>query len=173
MAGHRGLGALAFAFVSPEAARVWVNAYYNEFTKRLEKLTDYQTNPALACVAGFMCAPTDEEARVKADGWTFFQFALGFYNKVGPLAPGERNLWEEYQAWKETPEGQKGASGLIGSPETIRKKLYDFKDANVDQIILLNPSKMRCHLCDPSHFLLITLRIVVALRRKYLEGHWK
>jgi alkanesulfonate monooxygenase SsuD/methylene tetrahydromethanopterin reductase-like flavin-dependent oxidoreductase (luciferase family) len=68
MAGRRGLGALAFQFVSAEAAHAWVHAYYNAFTKRQEKLADYVTNPNLALTSYFMCAPTDEEARRHTDG---------------------------------------------------------------------------------------------------------
>src|SRR6516165_5817688 len=34
MAGRRGLGALAFQFLSADAAHAWVHAYYNAFTKR-------------------------------------------------------------------------------------------------------------------------------------------
>ena len=60
MAGRRGLGALAFQFLSAEAAFAWVHAYYNAFTKRQEKLTDYVTNPNLAITSYFMCAETDE-----------------------------------------------------------------------------------------------------------------
>ena len=117
MAGHRGIGALGFAFVSPEAARAWVHAYYNAYLNDLEKLCDYQTNPGIAVVSGFMCAETDEEARRKAEGWTFFQFALMFYTKYGPVQPGTVNMWEEYEKWKLTPAGQTGeAGGLIGSP---------------------------------------------------------
>ncbi len=80
MAGRRGMGALGFQFVSADAAYAWVHAYYNSFTKRLDKLTDYQTNPNTALVTYFMCAETDEEARRRADGIPFFQFALRFYS---------------------------------------------------------------------------------------------
>ena len=146
MAAHRGMGALGFAFVSPQAAEAWVNAYYNEFTKRMEKLCDYQTNPAIAVVAGFMCCPTDEEAQEKADGWTFFQFALKFYNKFGPTAPGQVNLWEEYQQWKASPEGEEDtAEGLIGSPETVHRKMLEFEATHVDQVILLNQAGKNTH----------------------------
>ena len=39
----------------------------------------------------FMCAETDEAAREKADGATFFQFCLRFYNTADRKrpAPGE------------------------------------------------------------------------------------
>ncbi|WP_439815306.1 LLM class flavin-dependent oxidoreductase [Zavarzinia sp. CC-PAN008] len=146
MAGTRGMGALGFQFVSPEAARAWVNAYYNAYTKRLDKLTDYQTNPGIAIVAPFMCAETDEEARAKAEGWTFFQFSLTFYNKQGPFVPGTVNLWDEYQKWKQTPEGGKlNSTGLIGSPATIRDKLRQFQSTHVDQVILLAQAGKNAH----------------------------
>src|SRR5579862_6858432 len=103
MAGRRGLGALAFQFLSADAAHAWVHAYYNAFTKRQEKLCDYVTNPNLALTSYFMCAETDEEARRRADGIPFFQFALRFYgqnaNRARP-APGTVNLWDEYEKWK-------------------------------------------------------------------------
>ncbi|HTF34025.1 MAG TPA: LLM class flavin-dependent oxidoreductase [Myxococcota bacterium] len=146
MAGRRGMGALGFQFVSADAAHAWVNTYYHAFVKRLEKLTDYQTNPNIALVSGFMCAETDEEALRKADGWTFFQFALRFYSKHGPVEPGSVNLWQEYQGWKESDSGkQQRRSGLVGSPETLRRKLRKFEQSNIDQVILLNQSGNNTH----------------------------
>ncbi|MEX1103362.1 MAG: LLM class flavin-dependent oxidoreductase, partial [Dehalococcoidia bacterium] len=148
MAGRRGLGALGFQFVSADAARAWVHAYYNAYTKQLEKLAEYEANPAIAVVSGFMCAETDEEARKRAEGWTFFQFSLMFYNSHGPVVPGTVNLWEEYQAWRETEAGQRAAnstSGLIGSPATVRERLKKFEDSNVDQVILLNQAGKNTH----------------------------
>ena len=145
MAARRGIGALGFQFATPEGARAWVNRYYNLFTSELEPLTDYALNPNLAVVSGFMCAETDEEARAKADGWTFFVFCLE-YNGTHDYAPGTVNLWEEYQAWKKTEKAQKAFStGLVGSPETIRTKLREFADAHVDQIILLNQAGKNTH----------------------------
>ena len=75
-AGQWGMGALGFSFVSPDAARAWVHKYYNMYLHQPRRLTDYATNPNVAIVNGFMCAPTDEEALEKAAGWTFFIFAL-------------------------------------------------------------------------------------------------
>ena len=124
----------------------WVNAYYNSYTKRLAKLADYQTNPGVAVVSGFMCCPTDEEALRKADGWTFFAFALRYYSTRPPFAPGSVNLWKEYQAFRASPQGQKMHVGnLVGSPETIRKKLRKFEESHVDQVILLNQAGRNTH----------------------------
>src|SRR6202040_2986412 len=155
-AGQNGFGALGFQFVSAEAAHAWVHAYYNAITKRLKKLADYQINPNMALVSFFMCAKTDEEARARADGATFFQFALRFYgasqNRQRP-APGTVNMWDEYNKWKrENPEAQEAAlrGGLIGSPETIAKKLRRFRSSHIDQVILLNPAGKYGleHICD-------------------------
>ncbi len=152
MAGTRGIGALGFQFVSADAAKAWVSTYYNAFTKRQQKLADYQVNPNIALVSGFMCAETDEEAMQKADGWTFFQFALGFYaRRNAPVAPGEVNLWEEYLKWKDSKAGQvQRRSGLVGSPDTLRKKLRKFQESHIDQVILLNQAGKNTHqdICD-------------------------
>ncbi len=145
-AAHRGMGALSFKFVDLNASLAWVNAYYNTFVNDQELLTDYQTNPNIAVVSGFMCAETDEEAWQKADGWTFFQFALQLYSKEGPFEPGTISFWDKYQEWKQTPAGQKrSGSELIGSPDTIREKLKELDAANVDQVILLNQAGKNTH----------------------------
>ncbi len=151
MAGRRGLGALGFQFLSAEAAHAWVHAYYNAYTKRMDRLADYQPNANIAVVSYFMCAETDEEARRRADGATFFQFALRYYgNSPGRRRPraGTVNMWDEFEKWKrENPENVDRAmrGGLIGSPETIRRKLQRFETSHVDQIILLNQAGKNSH----------------------------
>ena len=146
MAGRRGIGALGFQFVSADAAHAWVNTYYDAFVNRQEKLTEYEANANIALVSGFMCCETDEEALEKADGWTFSQIAQQFYSKHGPVEPGSVSLWDEYQDWKDTPQGQKQRrSGLIGSPETLRRKLRKFEESNIDQVILLNQAGNNKH----------------------------
>jgi alkanesulfonate monooxygenase SsuD/methylene tetrahydromethanopterin reductase-like flavin-dependent oxidoreductase (luciferase family) len=151
MAGRRGMGALGFQFLSADAAHAWVHAYYNAFTKRQEKLTDYVVNPNIALVSYFMCAETDEEARRRADGATFFQFALRYYGaSAGRQRPDPYtvNKWDEYNKWKAAnPEATARAlsSGLIGSPETIRRRLRRFETSHIDQVILLNQAGRNSH----------------------------
>ena len=143
---HRGMGALCFKFVNLNAAEAWVNAYYNTFVNNQEKLADYQANPNIAVVGGFMCCETDEEAWQKSEGWTFFQFALQLYNKEGPFPPGTVNLWERYLEWRETAAGQRRTEHeLIGSPATIRERLKELEAAHVDQVILLNQAGKNTH----------------------------
>jgi alkanesulfonate monooxygenase SsuD/methylene tetrahydromethanopterin reductase-like flavin-dependent oxidoreductase (luciferase family) len=98
-----------------------------------------------------MCAETDEEARRRADGIPFFQFALRFYglspNRKRP-EPGTVDLWQEYEKWKRAnPEGLARAlsGGLIGSPETLRRKLRRFESSHIDQVILLNQAGKNTH----------------------------
>jgi alkanesulfonate monooxygenase SsuD/methylene tetrahydromethanopterin reductase-like flavin-dependent oxidoreductase (luciferase family) len=151
MAGRRGMGALGFQFVSADAAHAWVHAYYNAMTKRLDKLTDYPVNPNIALVSMFMCAKTDEEARRRADGATFFQFALRYYGASQDRQrppPGTINMWELYEGWKrDNPEAAARTlqGGLVGSPETLRRKLRKFATSHVDQIILLNQAGKNSH----------------------------
>ncbi|MEM7250371.1 MAG: LLM class flavin-dependent oxidoreductase [Pseudomonadota bacterium] len=150
-AGEWGMGALGFSFFSPDAARAWVHRYYNNLLHRPNRLSDYQINPNIAVVNGFMCAETDEEALEKAAGWTFFIFALSYYGRKGVDAPGTSDLWGEYQDWRKTDKAQEALrNGLIGSPDTIRKRLRMFEDAHVDQIILLNQAGKTSHqdICD-------------------------
>jgi len=147
MAGRRGLGVLAFQFLGAEMANAWVNAYYNAVTKRLDRLCEYEINPQIAIVSNFMCCESDEEALEKAEGSTFFQFALLFYNRHGPVVPGSISLWEEYLKWRETDEGLKArrASGLIGSPKTLTERLHRFAASNIDQVILINQTGKNRH----------------------------
>jgi alkanesulfonate monooxygenase SsuD/methylene tetrahydromethanopterin reductase-like flavin-dependent oxidoreductase (luciferase family) len=154
-AGEKGIGALGFQFVSADAAHAWVHAYYNGMTKRLSKLADYPLNPNIALVSMFMCAPTDEEARAKADGATFFQFCLRYYNSADRSRPppGAVNMWDEYGKWKaaNAEQAERALSGgLIGSPETIRRKLRKFEQSHIDQVILLNQAGRNSHqdICD-------------------------
>ena len=164
MAGRRGIGALGFQFLSAEMAHAWVHAYYNSFVKRQEKLGDYQSNCNIAMVSYFMCAETDEEARRRAEGVTFFQFSLAYYSGadgrrvsagrgIERAKAGTVNLWDEYQMWKKAnPDKAEQAlrGGLIGSPETIRAKLRKFEASKVDSIILLNQAgrNAHAHICE-------------------------
>src|SRR5262249_15414851 len=58
------------------------------------------------------------------------------------------NMWDEYNKWKrENPEAAARAlsGGLIGSPDTIRRKLRRFQSSNIDQVILLFQAGKNSH----------------------------
>jgi hypothetical protein len=57
-------------------------------------------------------------------------------------------MWDEYQKWKKAnPEAHAAAlrGGLIGSPETLRRKLRRFQTSNIDQVVLLNQAGKNRH----------------------------
>ena len=99
----------------------------------------------------FYSDPKLKEAQRLADGWTFFQFCLAFYGSHGPVAPGSVSMWDEYEKWRATAAGQ-GAGGvsLIGSPATLRRRLHEFEESHIDQVILLNQAGKTTHqaICD-------------------------
>ncbi|WP_416898780.1 MAG: LLM class flavin-dependent oxidoreductase [Minwuia sp.] len=145
-AGEWGMGALGFSFISAEAAKAWVHRYYNTMLKHPGKLTDYPSNPNIAIANGFFCAETDEEAIEKAHGWTFFIFALSYYGRMGVDAPGKSDLWSAYQEWRYSEKAEKAVeNALIGSPETLRRKIRTFQDAHVDQCILVAQAGRTSH----------------------------
>ena len=146
-AASMGMGALGFQFVDPLGARAWVNQYYRTIRGPLQQLVPHPVNPNVAMVCGFMCCPTDEEARAKAEGWTFFVFALQYYAKNNYPAPGTLNMWDLYQEWRAEQErlGKPPVPGLIGSPNTIREMLRGYEAAGVDQVILLNQAGKAKH----------------------------
>ena len=174
-AAHRGMASPCFKFVSLDAGRAWVNAYYNTYVNDLEKLENYQTNRNIAVVSGFMCAETDEEAWRKAEGWTFFQFALQLCNKEGPFEPGSVNFWKRYQKWRKTPDGQRrSGSELIGSPSTIRNRLLELEAANVDQVILLFQAGKNTHEDICASLELFAREVMHEFQdRHHLQESWK
>ena len=134
LAGRCGIGALGFQFLS---ARKWrMPGCMPTTTRSCCGSRSWRTtsrNCNIAMVSYFMCAETDEEARRRADGVTFFQFSLAYYSgsrNRERAAPGTVSLWDEYLKWKmANPELAEKAltGGLIGSPETIRRKLRRFE----------------------------------------------
>ena len=140
------MGALGFTFISPEAAKAWVHRYYNNMLHHSVKLADYPSNPNIAMVSGFMCAETDEEAREKAAGWTFFIFALSRYGRKGIDAPGQSDLWAEYQDWRHSDKAKQAVdNALVGSPGDNPRKTLAIPKAHVDQVILLNQAGKTSH----------------------------
>ena len=92
--------------------------YYTSLTRGPVELADYPANPNIAMVSAFMCAPTDEEAREKAAGWTFFVFCLSHYGRHGMAEPGRGEHVGALPGVAEHAEGagdaQRGADRLAG-----------------------------------------------------------
>ena len=145
LAARLGLGALSFAFVSPDEARFWVDDYYATLANECVPI-GYAVNPNIAFVTGFMCDRDAAKARsMGEDGLKFFAHALGHYYVFGQHQPGATDIWANY---RENPIdlGMVGAeSACIGTPDEIRTKLRNFEEAGVDQVIFVSQAGNNRH----------------------------
>ena len=74
-------------------------------------------------VTGFSChADAAEAARRGADGFRFFQFALGHHYSFGTHTPGRTNIWNKYVAVRDAlgTEMLGGGAGCIGAPDDLQ-----------------------------------------------------
>src|SRR5438270_13102932 len=91
LAAKLGIGALTFAFVSPEEARQWVTDYYTTLENECEPI-GYAINANIAIVTGFMCDRDQDRARTMGEeGLNFFSYALGHHYIFGRHEPGKTN----------------------------------------------------------------------------------
>ena len=145
LAAKLGIGALTFAFVTPDEARQWVNDYYTTLENECEPI-GYAINPNIAIVTGFMCDPNQEKARVMGeDGLKFFSYALAHHYIFGKHEPGRTNIWQNYKGSPITIPGAGGDNACIGTPDFIRDRLVEFEDAGVDQVVFISQAGNNKH----------------------------
>jgi hypothetical protein len=104
-------------------------------------------------VTGFSCHALAEEAQRRgADGFRFFQFALGHHYAFGTHTPGRTNIWNKYIAVRDAlgMEIMGGGAGCIGTPAQLRDTLRTFQDAGVDQAIFIQQGgkNRHEHICE-------------------------
>jgi alkanesulfonate monooxygenase SsuD/methylene tetrahydromethanopterin reductase-like flavin-dependent oxidoreductase (luciferase family) len=145
LAAKLGIGALTFAFVSPEEARQWVNDYYTTLENECEPI-GYAVNANIAIVTGFMCDPSQERAvQMGEEGLKFFSYALGHHYVFGKHEPGKTDIWRNY---KQSPINMPGAGGenaCVGTPDLIRKRLREYEEAGVDQVVFISQAGNNKH----------------------------
>ena len=149
LAAQLGLGALTFAFVDPAEAQHWVDDYYETFKRECVPI-GHAVNPNIAMVTGFSCHPNAEEARRRgADGFRFFRFALGHFYVFGTHKPGRTNIWESFEAVRDSMPEVGGSAG-IGTPDELREHLRKFADAGVDQVVFIQQGgrNRHEHICE-------------------------
>ncbi len=145
LAAKLGIGALTFAFVSPEEARQWVNDYYTTLENECEPI-GYAINPNIAIVTGFMCDQNAELAHKMGDeGLKFFSYALGHHYAFGKHEPGKTNIWNNFKASPFTLPGMDGSNSCVGSPDEIRTRLREFEEAGVDQVVFISQAGNNKH----------------------------
>ena len=159
VAARHGLGALCFAFTTPEEAEHWVDTYYETFKAECEPL-GHEVNPNVAMIAGFSCHEDAAVARERGEeGFAFFRFALGHYYVFGSHEPGETDVWQAFQdaggvdaVLDEDRNDEDGpiSGDCIGTPAQLRETLRAYEDAGVDQVIFLQQggNNEHEHICD-------------------------
>jgi len=158
LAARNGIGALAFAFIDPEEARLWIDEYYELLATEAVPIGD-AVNANVACVTTFMCDPDEEVALERGlEGANFFGYSLAHYYVFGRHRPAVTDVWAEYQARraehgydpdavgtaaehpqrlgaKAVQEGVEGIRGAVGTPDQIREYLRRYEECGVDQVI--------------------------------------
>jgi alkanesulfonate monooxygenase SsuD/methylene tetrahydromethanopterin reductase-like flavin-dependent oxidoreductase (luciferase family) len=170
-AAQRGLGALSFAFVEPEAAKEWVDSYYELIASDGCVPAGFAVNPNVAVVLPLMCHRDEATAIERGiDGAHFFGFSLAYYYAFGEHQPGRSNVWQEFQDRRAevgfareivTPddaplgvrllqEGLGSLRGAIGTPEQVADLIERYEAAGVDQVIFVSQAgtNRHEHICE-------------------------
>src|SRR3954451_23631583 len=171
MAARKGLGALSFSFVEPEAAKEWVDEYYALIGSEECVPAGFAVNPNFAVVLPMMLHEDEAEAIARViDGAHFFGYSLAHYYVFGEHRPGATNIWDEFQATREqrgfarsivTPndaplgvkllqQGLGSLRGAVGTPDQVAELCSRYEAAGVDQVIfVLQAGKNRHeHICE-------------------------
>jgi alkanesulfonate monooxygenase SsuD/methylene tetrahydromethanopterin reductase-like flavin-dependent oxidoreductase (luciferase family)/putative sterol carrier protein len=171
MAARKGLGALSFSFVEPEAAKEWVDEYYELIASDQCVPGGFSVNANFAVVLPMMLHQDEAVAIERGiDGAHFFGYSLAHYYVFGEHRPGATNVWEEFLANRDergfarsivTPdqaplgvkllqEGLGSLRGAIGTPEQVAELCARYEAAGVDQVIfVLQAGKNRHeHICE-------------------------
>ncbi|MEU7814035.1 LLM class flavin-dependent oxidoreductase [Pseudonocardia sp. NPDC049154] len=146
-AAIKGLGALAFAFVDPDASKAWVDEYYNYFESECVPV-GYHANPNIAMTSWTLCAENRAEAaRRVGEQVAFFFYATKHYYTQGTHQPGVTDLWEEFERSGEAEVARQRARavieapddappGTVGTSEDVIEYLRRYEEAGVDEVLL-------------------------------------
>jgi alkanesulfonate monooxygenase SsuD/methylene tetrahydromethanopterin reductase-like flavin-dependent oxidoreductase (luciferase family) len=145
LAAKLGIGALTFAFVSPEEARQWVNDYYTTLENECEPI-GYAINPNIAIVTGLMADEDADKARLASEeGLKFFSYALAHHYVFGKHQPGKTDIWQNYKSSPIALPGMDRSNSCVGSPDQIRMRLKEYEDAGVDQVVFISQAGNNKH----------------------------
>ncbi len=148
LAAQLGIGALTFAFITPDEAKRWVDDYYTTLESCMP--IGHAVNPNIAMVTGFSChEDRDEAIRRGADGFRFFNFALAHHYINGEHKVGRTSIWNNYREWADTQDDAIAPPG-VGTPDELREHLQGFQDAGVDQVVFIQQGAKNKHehICD-------------------------
>jgi alkanesulfonate monooxygenase SsuD/methylene tetrahydromethanopterin reductase-like flavin-dependent oxidoreductase (luciferase family) len=145
LAARLGLGALCFAFVSPDEAAQWVRDYRATLASECRPI-GRAVNPQLAVLYPFVCERDESEAqRLSLDHHGFFTYGLDHYWKAAGHQPGATNLWNGYVTRTSDPDLPLGKTACVGTPAQVRELLRGFEASGVDEIIFMARSGKMSH----------------------------
>jgi len=159
LAAKLGIGALTFAFVDPDEAKLWVDDYYKILKEECIPI-GHTINPNIAMVTSFGCHKDHDEAvRRMQEGFQFFSYGLGHHYIFGINKPGRTNIWEEFQKNKIKTEGRSTIHAQapsntetpgIGTPEELTAHLKKFEKTGVDQVTFIQQGgrNKHEHICE-------------------------
>ena len=158
LAAEKGIGALSFAFIEPEDAKLWVDDYEATLAKRCIPV-GWSVNPQVACVSPMMCARDEDTAIERGlEGANFFGYSLAHFYVFGEHRPARTDVWQEFQQRRHktgySPEAalaarnetlgakaaagdETGLRGAVGTPDQLREFLRRYESAGVDQLIFV------------------------------------
>lgn len=144
-AARNGIGALAFAFIDAAEAGKWAKEYYDIIKSDECVPIGHTVNANIAMATGFSVHHNEAEARARGlEAFQYFGFALGHYYVYGQHTPGHTQLWERFQtARTELPDVAHGNG--IGTPDQLRRRLRDYQEAGVDQVIFIQQAGRNKH----------------------------
>jgi len=144
-AARLGLGALCFAFVSPEEAAQWVRDYRATLATECRPV-GRAVNPQLAVVYPFACEKDEAQARELSDANAgFFTYGLSHYWMGLNHKPGVTDLWNSYVTRTSEPDLPLGKTDCVGTPAQVRELLRGFEASGVDEIIFMAQSGKMPH----------------------------
>jgi alkanesulfonate monooxygenase SsuD/methylene tetrahydromethanopterin reductase-like flavin-dependent oxidoreductase (luciferase family) len=171
LAASKGLGALSFSFIEPQAAKEWVADYYATIASETCVPAGFSVNPQVAVTTPFMCHRDEATAIERGlDGGHFFGYSLGHYYVYGRHSPARTSVWDEFQERRAAlgfdrrvaaREGEPLAArlmeeqlgslrGAIGTPGQLRQFLRAYEEAGVDQVIFVSQAgrNRHEHICE-------------------------
>ncbi len=139
-AAQQGVGALVHTFFDGDEARRIIDDYYDTFKAECVPV-GHAVNPNVAMVLPFFChTDADEALRIGREAHGFTTYAARHYYSFGRHRPGRTRVAEDAAAVRDEFGGDiplRGAHG-IGNPEQIAAQLRVFRDAGVDQVVLMH-----------------------------------
>lgn len=131
LAGRLGLPFAFASHFSPDYTVPALNTYYNTFTP-----SDILEKPYTMVGVNIIAADTDEKAEFLATS-SQQQFLNLIRNNPTPLKPPVPNMEEVWSAYEKTIVQQQLKSSIIGSKETVARKLQAFLDiTQADEMII-------------------------------------